>query len=356
MTIRPALAFLIALCACGEAPTRPREREPVELPLVGLFVTGIAMPTYEGSGETVHPDFAATPAWWPKSAAGYLAITPYPNGDATKENPSVFEGAMNRWDVPRGAPNPVRFPGTGYFSDPDALFNADTREMWLYVRQVSGANTIRLLRSADGTTWSEPVTVAEGPEHTIVSPTIVRRSRDQWLMWSVNSGAAGCSARTTRVELRQSTDGFEWSPPRAVEVPSPAAGLTPWHIDVQWIDERQEFWAVFNAKDPFNCGTTAIYIATSADGISWTTQPRPILVAGEVGELADIVYRTTFSFDAATDIVTLWYSGAARRKGALVWRTVMQRVERAALFGRASLMSKARDVGIPSSVPLMNPP
>src|SRR5690349_9142087 len=141
MQSRISLGLLALIVACGDSPTRPLPRERPDPPPIGPFVTGIVMPTYDRSGETVHPDFASAPDWWSQAAPGYLAITPYPNGDATKENPSVFEGAFDQWRVPGGAPNPVRFPNSGYFSDPDALFNPATRELWLYARRVSGANS-----------------------------------------------------------------------------------------------------------------------------------------------------------------------------------------------------------------------
>jgi hypothetical protein len=315
------------------------------------------MPTYEHSGETVHPDFASVPAWWGDQASSYLAITPYPNGDATKENPSLFAGDAGDWSVPPDAPNPVRFPMSGYLSDPDIVFDDDTRELLMYYRQVTGSNRIYLIRTADARHWSDPQLVAEGPNHVIVSPAVVRRAAGDWLMWSVNSGAIGCDASSTQLELRRSMNGTVWSAPQVVNLPLPPSGLMPWHIDVQWIPSREEYWAIFNAKDAFNCGTTAVYLATSPDGVTWSTQPEPIAVAGDVDELKDIVYRTTFRVDPGGDEVSLWYSGARRDQGRYIWKTVFQRVAVGTLFHHPSLRSQIEmPRRIPPSAELPNPP
>jgi hypothetical protein len=342
--------------ACGDPPLHPRRPPPVEPPL-GSFITDIPMPTYERSGETVHPDFAVAPGWWDHGGPGYLAITPYPDGDATKENPSLFRGSLDHWVVPDGAPNPVRLPSAGHLSDPDVLFNPDLGELWMYYRRVAGGNTIRLVRTGDAVVWSEPVTVVEGPNHTIVSPAIVRRGPGQWLMWSVNSGSVGCSASATTLELRQSNDGIHWSKPQQAQIAAPAAGLMPWHIDVQWVESRGEYWAIFNAKDAHACGTTVVYAASSRDGTHWRTRAEPLLVAGEVEELKDIVYRSTFHVDEARGEVVVWYSGASRTRSGMAWRTIAQRMTASHFFGTPSMdRSLANSRRVPPSVPIVDPP
>jgi hypothetical protein len=339
--------LLVVAAGCEDAgitPPKPRPREGV---------SPIVAPTYDRSGETVHPDFAAAPDWWHHDGPDYLGITPYPDGDASKENPSLFHGAFDQWAVPDGGPNPVLLPSGGYFSDPDVLFNADTREIWMYFRHVDRGNVIRLMRSSDGVHWLAPRVVVQGPSHTIVSPAIVRRGTGDWLMWSVNSGAAGCNARVTTLELRRSADGLTWTAPETVDMPPPPSGLMPWHIDVQWIPSRSEFWAVYNAKDDSNCGTTALYFATSPDGVHWTTRATPILVAGAVAELNDIVYRTTFDFDASAGQITFWYSGARRGGRGMIWSTMVEQRPVAALFAAPLAMARTT---IPASVVLTDPP
>ena len=103
------------------------------------------------------------------------------------------------------------------------------------------------------------------PNHLIVSPTIVRRSATQWLMWSVNSGThrlrwrvddggaapiqrTACTGRTPQTVSLSEPDGFAW------------------HIDVEWIPSRNEYWAIYPVKVAGGCTTDRLRFATSADG------------------------------------------------------------------------------------------
>ena len=317
-----------------------------ELPLD--IIQPLVLSTYEGSGQTVHPDFVATGPEWTQSA-NYLFITPYPNGNANFENPSIYDSAdLLKWIAPLGASNPIASPGDGYLSDPDAVFVPERNELWVYYRQVNSENIIRLTKSADGVRWSTPTIVAHAPNHEIISPTIARRSPTDWLMWSVN-GNVGCTGLSAAVELRRSSDGNTWSSPTTVTLSQP--GLYPWHIDVEWIPSRSEFWALYNTKTPGSCTTSAVYLATSTDGVQWTTYSSPVLARGAIPEFQDVVYRSTFAYDDASDAVTIWYSGARYDAGNYIWRSAVQRRLREDLFAtvtappaRASIQAPARDV------------
>lgn len=304
--------------------TSPAE---VELPLD--VITPLTLETYERSGQTVHPDFVATGPEWTHEP-DYLFITPYPNGNAMLENPSVYESVdFLHWSAPGGVTNPIAAPGEGYYSDPDAVFVPDRNELWLYFRQVTQSNVVRLTTSRDGVTWSTSIEVARAPNHQLISPTVVQRGPNEWLMWAVN-GNIGCTGADATVELRRSMNGTVWSNPETVALSQ--SGLFPWHIDVEWIPSRQEYWALYNVKTPGTCTTGAVYLATSGDGVHWRTYPSPVLARGAIPELQDVVYRSTLSFDAASDAVTLWYSGAKFENNNYIWRSAVQRRRRADLF------------------------
>ncbi|MGH7526715.1 MAG: hypothetical protein ACREMX_08415, partial [Gemmatimonadales bacterium] len=290
-----------------------------EIPYGSLRV--LRVPSYEVSGQVVHPDYAASPAGAFRHPH-HLAITPYPFGDPAYENPSLFAGdRADHWLLEPGAPNPVVLPAAGYLSDPDIVYLPDADELWLYYRQSAASNIIYLIRSQDGVTWTGREEVARAPNHDIVSPTVVRREAGDWWMWSVKSGPAGCDATETTVELRRSTDGRNWSGPTTVDLSQP--DLWPWHIEVQWIPSRQEFWALYNAKTARTCTSPALLLATSPDGVTWTVMGQPVLSKGRVPEFQDIVYRSTFSYDPLTDAVTFWYSGARYEGSNYVWRTAV---------------------------------
>jgi len=245
----------------------------------------------------------------------------------------VFEGDDGEeWTIPTGATNPVAQPPIGgYLSDPDQLWIPESRELWMYYRQVTSSdNVILLTRSSDGARWSSAVEVTRAPGHQIVSPSVVRRGSRDWLMWSVNSGSVGCRAAKTTVELRRSEDGIAWSAP--VTVPLAQPGYWVWHIDVQWVPSRHEFWALYNVKSAADCNTPAVYLATSPDGTTWTTYPSPVLSRGATPEFTDIVYRSSFEYAPVSDVVTFWYSGATFGVGGFRWSAAVERRSRESVF------------------------
>ena len=298
---------------------------PESLPLRALDLT-----TYDGSGQVVHPDVVLVSSGDDRAPAR-LAITPYPWGNANFENPSLFEGnGRDAWSAPAGITNPVFKPSSGYLSDPDIVSLADRRELWLFYRHVNAANEVLVSQSADGVRWNAPQVAVRVPNHQAVSPTVVRRSPTEWLMWTVNAGAVGCAGSSTTVEVRRSSDGLEWSSPATVSLAQP--GVFAWHLEVQWVAARNEYWALYNAKVAGSCTTDALYLATSADGVTWTTFRSPVLRRGAIPELADIVYRSTFAYDVDRDLVSLWYSGARFTTRGYEWHAAFERRRRADLF------------------------
>jgi hypothetical protein len=298
---------------------------PERLPL-----RGIPFATFDGSGQVVHPD-VATPPFEGLDDRPRMAITTYPGGNANFENPSFFYGeARDAWRIPAGLTNPVVRPSAGYLSDPDLVWLPDRREFWLYYRQVNTDNEILVAASSDGVRWGASRAVVRASNHQAVSPTVVRRSASDWLMWTVNSGPVGCSSSSTTVELRRSGDGVSWSSPTTVALSQP--GVFPWHIDVQWIAARGEYWAMFNAKVAGSCTTSALYLATSTDGVTWKTYSSPVLRRGAIPEFADVVYRATFAYEADRDLVSIWHSGATSTARGYEWHAAFERRRRDELF------------------------
>ena len=298
-------------------------------------VHALPLVTYEGSGQAVHPDFVRLPSSWSEDPFRLVA-TPYPGGDAAYENPSLYTGSTGTaWAVPAGVTNPIEQPDVGgYLSDPDMLYDPDANELRIYYRRVTSENEIWMTRSSNGVVWSTPVLTVHAPNHLIISPTVVRRSATEWLMWSVNAGVIGCGSPSTTVELRQSTDGVVWSNPQAVSLSDPDG--FPWHIDVEWIPSRGEYWAVYPVKAAGGCTTDRLRFATSADGVHWTGYPAPVLLKGASDELRDIVYRSTVDFDADAGVVTLWYSGARYDHGVYSWHLAWEQMSPAQLLARVN--------------------
>jgi AbrB family looped-hinge helix DNA binding protein len=127
---RALLAFVLGLAgaSCGDANAPPG---PVIGPPGVIPLTPIELTTYDGSGQVVHPDVLANLG----GSGGYwLAITPYPQGDAEHENPSFYQsgsgsGSGLTWQVPEGLLNPVAKPAAGHFSDPDLVHDPVSGEL-----------------------------------------------------------------------------------------------------------------------------------------------------------------------------------------------------------------------------------
>lgn len=292
------------------------------------------MSTYEGSGQIVHPDYVRLPVSWTGDPLRLVA-TPYPGGDASRENPSLYTGTSGiAWTVPLGVVNPLEKPDGGYLSDPDVLYDPDAGELRIYYRRVTTENEIWVIRSTNGTTWSAPVLTVHAINHLIISPSVVRRGTGEWLMWSVNAGTIGCGGPSTAVELRRSTDGLSWSAPETVTLSDPDG--FPWHIEVEWIPSLDEYWAAYPVKRPGSCTTDRLRLATSTDGLNWQSYPSPVLIKGASAELNDVVYRSSFDYDESSGIVTLWYSGARSNSGVYSWHLAWERMTEASLFARVN--------------------
>ncbi|MBI5601578.1 MAG: hypothetical protein HY944_08445 [Gemmatimonadetes bacterium] len=318
------------------APTVPELRETNEVAALQVPSLPVLLDlrTYDGSGQSVHPDYAAPAAPW-RRRYFYLALTPYPSGTSTHENPSLYASLDGvKWKAAPNAPMPLARPQEGHLSDPDVVHAPVRNELLLYYRQAGRSDRIFLTRSVDGSRWTPRQPLFDAPRNSALSPSVVRVRAGDWRMWSINAGT-GCNDSTTSVELRRSANGVDWSAPESVTMPSPA-GQFAWHIDVAWIPSRAEFWALFPVKAPGTCATTAVFLATSPDGVTWRTLPSAVMTAGAIPEFADVVYRSTFAYDAPRDMVTLWFSGARRRDGVYTWRTAAQTRTRAELFASAA--------------------
>ena len=102
----------------------------------------LTITTYDGSGETTHPDVVD---FGTSTFGGYrfwMVNTPYPNLDSSFENPSVWASTDGQtWVVPAGLTNPlVPDPGGSDFnSDPCMVYDSSLGKLRVYYRQSVGA-------------------------------------------------------------------------------------------------------------------------------------------------------------------------------------------------------------------------
>ncbi|HKW11447.1 MAG TPA: hypothetical protein VJO33_13775 [Gemmatimonadaceae bacterium] len=327
--------------------------------------TPIDFNTYDNSRQVVHPSAVAFSSPWHGQRV-WLALTPYPNSDSRVENPSLFGSESgDNWAVPTGVTNPLVRTGRGYLSDPELTYDPANDELRLYYREVvqtqrrhrrprHEADVVYLTRSKDGTTWSPTMAVVTDIGHYVVSPTVARSADGEWRMWSVDAGNAGCTARNTRITLRRSTDGIGWSLPVAVSLSQP--GFVPWHLDAQYVPQLNEYWALIAAYPRgWSCTASSLFLATSSDGMNWTTYPSPVLARGALSQFSANVYRSTFAFEPDGNTLTMWLTGATTvRRGdhrtppVLRWSAAVWHTQRDALLDHVGTQ---RRVAAPEAEP-----
>jgi len=283
--------------------------------------TPLVTPTYDGSGQTVHPDVVQFPTAW-NGYKYWMATTPYPGGNDQLENSSILASndGLN-WSVPAGAVNPlVPTPPCDHNNDSDMIYNDATGELWLYYLDTRRAarcsghqsqpyydhNYLKVIKSSDGIHWSAPTVVIDWPLANngplYVSPSIVKVGSTFYL-WAVNSA-------TFAVRTASSGNGLQWGPSQAVNL-----GTQAWHIDVEYIPSKNEFWAVSNYP---SIPHGILRFARSSDRVNWTSYATPALSYTTGWDQG--LYRSTFIYNAFTDQISLWYS-ANNNGSPLVWRT-----------------------------------
>src|SRR6185312_7044610 len=117
------------------------------------------------------------------------------------------------------------------------------------------------------------------------------------------------TSKSTRVVLRHSVDGVIWSMPTALSFTQP--GYIPWHLDVQYVPHLGAYWALVAAYPRGSaCTASSLFLATSADGVKWTTYASPVLARGALPQVSANVYRSTFAFEPNGTSLTIWLTGA----------------------------------------------
>jgi predicted GH43/DUF377 family glycosyl hydrolase len=288
--------------AVAPSPTPTTAPSPTlrPLPVFANAVSPLDIPTYEGSGQSVHPDVVYFPDGW-RGHKYWMAMTPHPNDTDTYENPSIVVSDDGlTWSVPDGLTNPIiPQPACDRNSDPDIVYSPRDGTLHLYYTEQlradrcrdQNSNSIRLVTSVDGVNWSAPQTVMTwnlDTEPLYLSPAVVY-VEGVFHMWL--AGSAGSVAHTT------SSDGVRWTPLEQIDV-SPA----PWHLDVAYADGG----FVMLIVDSPVAGAHVI-AGTSEDGISWSTRNDSLISPGS-GWDDERIYRSTLLYDGSSGLLRVWYS------------------------------------------------
>lgn len=275
-------------------------------PTASNAATPCVTPTSDGSGDAIHPsvyDAGEGNAWPPSGSPQYrywMAMTPFPNGTVSLENPEVIaSNDGDTWEVPSGLTNPLAaYPGAGYNNaDTDLWLGEDGKLHLLWIENDSGTPdvvSVKHRESADGITWTSAVTLFSGNDRN-ASPSLLWDGT-QYVIYSINY-----SATTYTIEKRTcaTVTGTWGSATTCTLVNAPASNV--WNIDM--VKRGDVYHAVIV---PYN--NAAIYFASSTDGDTWTFEDDPLLEPGASGAWDDgFLYRACLVPTA--DGYDMWYTG-----------------------------------------------
>lgn len=270
-------------------------------------VRRLVIPTYDGSGQAVHPDVLREPDRL------VMAITPYPYSNNAFENPSLLVSSDGtHFTEPSEGLNPlVEAPPIDHNNDPDLHVDPVTGEYEiLYLEALRpDAQHLISLRSRDLVTWTRHTAIewnlAAGALF-VVSPAVIVHGGTTSLFDVVLVGD------DRRIERNDSPDGTTWDGATAFPVALATGGMVPWHIDV--FAHPNGYGMLINGYfhdidangNDRGFNNQDLWLATSLDLIHWSLHPQPLLAHDDPDLDVATVYRST-GF-VAGDRLIIWYS------------------------------------------------
>lgn len=292
----------------------------------------LEIPTYDGSGEAVHPDILML------NKNDYrLTFTPYPKSNDIFENPSILESGdgIHFQKIQNAKPNPIIYHPTptdydhAHNNDPDYYFE-NNKEYIIFQQtlyQLNSPNSrildldMMLLVSDDK--WSSFKTSVilkernkENPYSITASPCLIKKDSIYYLFY-VNVTFDGRNAVNSRIQYLKSNNIFNWefkgNPPEGNNISTKNIDLKnsslicPWHIDII-LNTYDKNYYMFIAGNVSKLSTTenSLYIAKSHDLTNWALFSEPIISIEEIHK-AKQIYRSTGIF-RDYDILDIYYS------------------------------------------------
>lgn len=143
--------------------------------------------TYEGSGQSVHPDIA----FWDNKY--WLVLTPYPYGMEEYENPSIYVGETLSSLLPTKTPlatQRIRKQGF-HLSDPCIAICKDKLFCFYRESERRGTSEDNIIWSTyyvlDRGTWSTPETLFQSDKDKILSPAMLFDAKDDLVIYYVST-------------------------------------------------------------------------------------------------------------------------------------------------------------------------
>ncbi len=305
-----------------------------------------------------------TPRW-----KYWMALTPYPYGNAFYENPTVrvsnekdygwqrpyaigddpTDGFYNEDTVwvrdpvtAYGQPNAggaIIDPDTiwdeqlihsfkseqvlGHNSDPEFVYDSTAGMLYLVFRSYKAPDNreaIFAFKSVDGINWNQrdTLTVAENDlpvthyysPWNLISPTICRAPNGNYWLWTVDKIDGIRGTQMIRMEIPYI--GGRWIKVDTCNVQIPIFNRQLWHMKIIQSPEKSHFYmlATLNRFNSTSYDTLGQHMFISRDGLQWTYF-NEIIDHGSKNQWDYQTYRGTFLFEPSGTGYNLpvWYSG-----------------------------------------------
>ena len=306
----------------------------------------------EGPGtenQVTHPDVQVLDEAW-NGYRYWMGYTPNRPGTSYYENPCIAASSDGEnWEFPAENPVQPRFDSetqneNEHNCDTDLLYDPVNNRMILYWEWANDLgepmSEIRYRISYDGIHWGVPGEDGEiqsgprdygvairtdGARYSDLSPTVLYDKNEKiYKMWANDAGNIGYENKErNKVWYRTSEDGLtNWSNKTYVNhfLGKNEDGLQmyPWHQDIQWVEEFQEYWALQQAF-PQGSGpdNSSLRFSKSKDGINWEpVSEKALITVGAPGTWdAGQIYRSTFWYEPGEvygeGTFHIWYAALA---------------------------------------------
>lgn len=287
-------------------PSEPNAAAPLDIP------------TYDGSGQPVHPKVLYFADGW-NGHRYWMSYEPYPGNDSRLENPSIVVSDDGiAWYEPEGIVNPVSglpptFNNGAHYSDGQLLMRGDVMELWFRDNygqdpareaDIDGARIDRIV-STDGIHWTKPEVMLPADGIKVILSPVVLFENDEYVLWYVNFD--------NTLYRRTSKDGTTWTKEQATDLK--VTGYRLWHQDI--IHTSLGYEIVFDARawdgTSNNLSHQELFYAMSPDGIHFTKGVKIITYKDSVSGLDnESIYRS--SLVVTPDGYRLYYSARSLEK------------------------------------------
>lgn len=252
-----------------------------------------------GNDQNIHPKVLDFGTLW-NGYQYWMAYTPFPFGDASKENPSIARANnMMKWQHVKTLDEPVDMQSIQYNNDTHLVFRYDLNRLECWWRFYDGVNnhvTIYRSTSTNGTTWTAKEQMMEVPlVDELLSPAIIFEN-NVYKMWYV---------KNYQIHYHESADGKTWSNNKLVL--DRLSNVAWWHLDVIRTDVGYEFIIQGVPSGATNAEHANLYYTKTSDNVVFDPTVLILEPSHRKGAFDDQgIYRSTFI--KQNDVYYVFYS------------------------------------------------